>query len=40
MSLNEPKWLIYISDKYSISVWMRYYAAVYIAIASVTNYSG
>lgn len=38
MSLNESKWLIYISD--SVLIWMRYYAAVYIAIASVTNYSG
>lgn len=40
MSLNESKWLSYISDKYSILVWMRYYTAAYIAIARVTNYSG
>lgn len=40
MNLNESKWLSYISDKYFVLVWMRYYAAVYIAIASATNYSG
>lgn len=40
MSVKESKWLSYISDKYSLLVWMRYYVAVYIAIAIVTNYSG